>query len=152
MNSLFCFVQHWALGSSADEAFILSNGDLGNLAGVATGHLCVGQCMAMYCYVWGNWQLATYVWGWVRRDSSVFQSPLRRNPYRQSKLLKKWIDGWYGYNLDAGLLWTKVMVMMGVGTSPVRDGKSLRISTLKMTTGILRMAMAMDDGNWQMIW
>ena len=39
------------------------------------------------------------------------------------------------------------MVMMGVGTSPVRDGKSLRISTEKMTTGILRMAMAMDDGN-----
>ena len=30
-----CFVLHWALGSPADEPFILSNGNLGNLAGVA---------------------------------------------------------------------------------------------------------------------
>ena len=48
MDSLFCFVLHWALGSSADEAFILSNGDLGNLAGVATGHLCMGLGQARF--------------------------------------------------------------------------------------------------------
>ena len=53
MDSLFCFVQHWALGSSADEAFILSNGNLGNLTGVATAHLCMGE-------------------GRVKLDSSVF--------------------------------------------------------------------------------
>ena len=37
-----CFVLHWVLGCPADEAFILSNGNLGNLTGVATAHLCMG--------------------------------------------------------------------------------------------------------------
>ena len=39
-----CFVQgsagRWAV-AAADEAFILSNGNLGNLTGVATAHLCM---------------------------------------------------------------------------------------------------------------
>ena len=97
------------------------------------------------------WQLATYVWGNVWQCIAMYgatgnwppmygagSGEIRQFfnllsegiPVVNQNFWKKLIDGWcYGYNLDGGLLGAKVMVMMGVGTSPVRDGKCLRIST-----------------------